>query len=276
MKPAPFDYLCAETLDEALDALAEYGDDAKIMSGGQSLMPMLNIRLVKPAVVVDISRLKDLDYANANNGQLDVGATRTQGDLAGDPSLADTVPLMALGLKHVGHFQTRNRGTICGSLCHSDPSSEVPLCLATLGGQVTLRSKKRERVIDATDFQVDMLTTDCRSDEIAIAAHFPTAINGHGYAFTEIARRHGDFAMVAVAAIASGETIRLGVGGVAAKPTVREWPVLGGQDLDDALNEFAWDLGGADDIHATARYRREMVRALGAQVIKEALDARTA
>ena len=276
MKPAPFDYLSAETLDEALDALAEYGDDAKIIAGGQSLMPMLNIRLVKPAVVVDISRLKDLDYVKADNGRLDVGATCTQGDLAGDPSLADTVPLMALGLKHVGHFQTRNRGTICGSLCHSDPSSEVPLCLATLGGQVTLRSKKRERVIDAADFQVDMLTTDCRSDEIAVAAHFPTATNSHGYAFAEIARRHGDFAMVAVAAIASGEMIRLGVGGVAAKPTVREWPVLDGQDLEDALNEFAWDLGGADDIHATARYRREMVRTLGAQVIKEALDARSA
>lgn len=274
MKPASFDYLCAETLDEALDALNEHGDDAKVIAGGQSLMPMLNIRLVKPAILVDISRVGELDYTKTNDKRFEIGGIVTQGHLARNNALHAIVPLLAKALPHIGHFQTRNRGTVCGSLCHSDPSSEIPLCLATLGGQVVLRSKRRERTIDAADFQVDMLTTDCRPDEIAVAASFPTSNEGAGYAFTELARRHGDFAIVALAAIVTGDTIRLGVGGVAPTPTVREWNGLNASDLEDALNEFAWDLGGSDDIHATARYRREIVRRLGAKVIQEASNAR--
>lgn len=273
MKPAAFDYVRADSLDEALETLAEYGDDAKIIAGGQSLMPMLNIRLVRPAVLLDISRISELDYTRTNNQRFEVGAIVTQGHLGGD-HLSAIVPLLALALPHVGHFQTRNRGTVCGSLCHSDPSSEIPLCLATLGGQVVLRSKRGERVVEAQDFQLDMLTTDCRADEIAVAARFPTLEPGHGYAFGERTRRHGDFAMAAVAAVVSDKTIRLGVGGVANKPSVRQWDGLEAGDLEDALNEFAWDLGGSDDIHATARYRREIVRRLGAQVIGEARDAR--
>ena len=275
MKPAPFDYLLAETLDEALEALAEHGDDAKVIAGGQSLMPMLNIRLVRPAILVDISRLSELDYTKTNNKRFEIGGIVTQGHLAKGKALEGVVPLLAKALPHIGHFQTRNRGTVCGSLCHSDPSSEIPLCLATLGGSVVLKSKRRERTVEAADFQIDMLTTDCRADEIAVAASFPTIDDSAGYAFNELSRRHGDFAMVALAAVATGDRIRLGVGGVAPTPTVREWTGLEPSDLEDALNEFAWDLGGSDDIHATARYRREMVRSMGAQVIREALDART-
>lgn len=274
MKPASFDYLRAETLDEALDALSEHGDDAKVIAGGQSLMPMLNIRLVKPAILIDISRVSELDYTKANDKRMEIGGIVTQGHLAKKGSLTEIVPLLAQALPHIGHFQTRNRGTVCGSLCHSDPSSEIPLCLATLGGQVVLRSKRRERAIDAADFQIDMLTTDCRPDEIAVAASFPRADEGTGYAFAELARRHGDFAIVALAAVVTADTIRLGVGGVAPTPTVREWTGLSPDDLEAALNEFAWDLGGGDDIHATARYRRELVRRMGAQVIEEASNAR--
>lgn len=274
MKPAAFDYLCAETLDEALDALFEYGDDAKVIAGGQSLMPMLNIRLVRPAILVDISRLSELDYTKTNNNRFEIGGIVTQGHLANGDGLGSVVPLLAKALPHIGHFQTRNRGTVCGSLCHSDPSSEIPLCLATLGGTVVLKSKRRERTVDAADFQLDMLTTDCRADEIAVSASFPTVDENAGYAFNELSRRHGDFAIVALAAVATGDTIRLGVGGVAPTPTVREWSGLEAGDLDDALNEFAWDLGGSDDIHATARYRREIVRRMGARVIREAVDAR--
>ncbi len=274
MKPAAFDYLRAETLDEALEAMSEFGDDAKVIAGGQSLMPMLNIRLVKPAILVDISRVVVLDYTKTNHKRFEIGGIVTQGHLAKSGALQGIVPLLAKALPHIGHFQTRNRGTVCGSLCHSDPSSEIPLCLATLGGTVVLKSKRRERTVDAQDFQIDMLTTDCRPDEIAVAASFPTSDDNTGYAFSELARRHGDFAIVALAAVATGDTIRLGVGGVAATPTVREWSGLSPADLEDALNEFAWDLGGSDDIHATARYRREIVRRMGAKVIQEASDAR--
>ena len=274
MKPAPFDYVRADSLDEALGALAEHGDDAKVIAGGQSLMAMLNMRLVKPEVLVDIARLDELDYCRVDGDILEVGAACTQAKLQAMDGLERSAPLLHKAIPHIGHFQTRNRGTVCGSLCHSDPSSEIPLCLALLGGEVVLRSKRHERVVSPADFQLDMLTTDCRSDELVAAARFPTAIKGSGYAFAERTRRHGDFAIAAVAAAVSENAIRIGVGGVAATPTVREWKDLADGSLDDALNEFAWDLGGSDDIHASARYRREIVRRLGRTAIEEARDAR--
>jgi 2-furoyl-CoA dehydrogenase FAD binding subunit len=178
--------------------------------------------------------------------------------------------LLAAAIPHIGHFQTRNRGTICGSLCHADPSSELPLCLVTLGGEVVLRSRRKKRVLKAEEFQTGLLSTAKRPDEMMVAARYPVTRAGWGYAFREISRRHGDFAIVALAAAVGGGKVRLGVGGVADKPAVREWDNIDDQDLPDALNDFAWELGGSDDIHATARYRREMVRRLGRKLIEEA------
>jgi 2-furoyl-CoA dehydrogenase FAD binding subunit len=144
------------------------------------------------------------------------------------------------------------------------------LCLATVGGEVVLRSRRKKRVVAADEFQLGLLSTAKRADELMVAARYPAARAGFGYAFREISRRHGDFAIVALAAVVGGGKIRLGVGGVADKPVVREWDKLDGSELPDALNDFAWDLGGSDDIHATGRYRREMVRRLGKRVIEEA------
>jgi 2-furoyl-CoA dehydrogenase FAD binding subunit len=201
---------------------------------------------------------------------VEVGASMTQAELEAWPQLGERLPLVAQAMPHIGHLQTRNRGTICGSLCHADPSSELPLCLATLGGKVVLRSKKRRRMLAAADFQTGLLSTAREPDEMMVAARFPVARRGWGYAFREIARRHGDFAIVALAAAVGENRVRLGVGGVADRPTVRDWERIDDKDLPDALNDFAWDLGGSDDIHASARYRREMVRRLGAKVIEEA------
>jgi len=273
MKPAAFDYLRPADLDEALDTLHQVGSDAKVMAGGQSLMPMLNMRLLTPAVIVDISDLDALDRIEAANGRIEIGAATTQASLGEWGELATKSPLLAKALPNIGHFQTRNRGTVCGSLAHSDPSSELPLCLAMLGGEVVLQSRTGSRTVAAGDFQTAMLTTDCRPDEMLVAARFPVAEPGAGYAFAEIARRHGDFAIVALAAMVKGGTIRLGVGGVADTPQVREWQGLAGDALDDALNAFAWEMGGGDDVHATARYRREIVRRIGPKVIGEARDA---
>ncbi|NQU70860.1 MAG: FAD binding domain-containing protein, partial [Rhodospirillales bacterium] len=156
------------------------------------------------------------------------------------------------------------------SLAHADPSSEIPLCLAMLGGEVILKSASGERRLGAADFQTGMLSTAKRDDEMLIAARFPIAEAGTGYAFNEMAQRRGDFAIVAVAATVSASKIRFGVGGVADKPTIAEWGNIAGDELDDALNAFAWELGGYDDVHATARYRRELVRRLGRRVIEEA------
>jgi 2-furoyl-CoA dehydrogenase FAD binding subunit len=270
MKPASFDYVRCDTVDEALELVEQHGDEARVMAGGQSLMAMLNMRLVRPSIVVDIAELDDLRYVKENPGHVEIGATTTQAELEAWPKLKAQLPLIAAAIPHVGHFQTRHRGTVCGSLCHADPSSELPLCLATLGGEVVLRSRRRKRVVAADQFQLGLLSTAKRPDELMIAARYPAALAGFGYAFREISRRHGDFAIVALAAMVGGGKIRLGVGGVEDKPVVREWDKLDDSELPNALNDFAWDLGGSDDIHATARYRREMVRRLGRKVIEEA------
>ena len=274
MKPREFDYVRAETVDEALSELSEYGEDAKILAGGQSLVAMMNFRLMEPKILVDIAGIDSLSYIRAENGVVEVGAATTQAELQAWDGLADRAPLLHAALPHIGHFQTRNRGTVCGSLAHADPSSELPLCLATLGGEVVLRSSRGQRTVAADAFQTGMLSTARRPDEMVAAARYPLRRPGAGYAFREVARRRGDFAIVAVAASVSDGAIRLGVGGVADRPTVGEWGPLAGDDLDDALNAFAWELGGYDDIHATAKYRRKLVRHLGRRVIEEAISWR--
>ncbi len=270
MKPAQFDYVRAESLDEALACLAENGPDARILAGGQSLIAMLNFRLIQTKVLIDINRIDELDYIRIDNGTLEVGAATRQVDLKDWPELGATVPLLHAAMPYVGHFQTRNQGTVCGSIAHSDPSSELPLCLTTLDGEVVLQSRRGRRIVKAAEFQTDLLTTDKRSDEMITAVRFPLGIKGTGYAFDEISRRKGDFAIVSLAAVVSDSSIRLGVGGVASTPTTRDWAGLDDDQLDEALNAFAWDLGGSSDIHASGRYRRELVRRIGRRTIKEA------
>lgn len=275
MKPSPFDYTRAASTEEAVGGLAAAGDDARILAGGLSLVPMLNFRLVEPAMLIDISGIGTLDYIRVDGDAVEIGAATRQSALERWDGTAERLPLVHAAFPHIGHYQTRSRGTVCGSVAHSDPSSELPLCLATLGGEVVLRSAAGERRVAASDFQTGMLTTAKRDDEMVAAVRFPVAEPGCGYAFAEMAQRRGDFAIVALAAAASGERVRLGVGGVADHPTMREWNGLEGSALDDALNAFAWDLGGYDDVHATARYRRELVRRLGRKVIEEARSCRS-
>jgi 2-furoyl-CoA dehydrogenase FAD binding subunit len=270
MKPRPFTYLRPTSLDEALQALGRYREDARIIAGGLSLVPMMNFRLIEAKALIDISGLASLAYIREDRGEVEVGAATPQSDLLAWPKLAASVPLLSVAMPHIGHFQTRSRGTVCGSIAHSDPSSELPLCLATLGGSVVLQSARGKRVLSAGEFQTGMLATARQPDEMVVAVRFPTRKQGAGYAFTEMTQRHGDFAICAVAAIVSAKSVRLGVGGVAERPTVQDWPALPENEIEDALNDFAWDLGGNDDQHATAAYRRELVRRLGRQVIEEA------
>jgi 2-furoyl-CoA dehydrogenase FAD binding subunit len=272
MKPRRFTYCRPDTVDEALALLAEHGDAACVLAGGQSLLPMLNLRLVDAPVVIDIGRIAALGAIRAVDGALEVGAAVTQADLLAHGDLARSVPLLARALPFVGHVQTRSRGTVCGSLAHADPSAELPLCLAALGGAVVLRSARGERVLDAAAFQTGALTTARQPDELIVAARFPQPRAGEAIGFTEVARRRGDFAIVALAAVADpARHLRLGVGGVADRPTVRAWQDVGSAELPDVLNEFAWALGGRDDIHASAHYRRDLVRRLGARVLAEAI-----
>jgi 2-furoyl-CoA dehydrogenase FAD binding subunit len=267
MKPRPFDYVRPDTVEEVLALLAEYGDDARILAGGQSLVPMLNLRLIEARVLIDISRIAALDVIRDRGNMIEVGAAVTQNKLMAWPDLRQKLPLLAAALPFVGHFQTRNRGTVCGSIAHADPSSELPLALATLGGDVVLRSQQRgERVLAAETFQQDMLTTARGADELIAAVRFPV-IEGKGTAFEEVARRHGDFAIVAVAAIADSRgAVQLGVGGMTGKPMVRAL------DGDAAASVGAWadELEGYEDLHATAAMRRDIFRKLAPRVIEEA------
>jgi 2-furoyl-CoA dehydrogenase FAD binding subunit len=266
MKPRPFDYARPDSVDEAVALLAEYGDEARILAGGQSLMAMMNLRLADPAMLIDIARIADLGHIRDLGDKIEVGAAVTQNRLLAWPDLKAKLPLLAVALPHVGHFQTRNKGTVCGSIAHADPSSEIPLSLATLEGEVVLCSRRGERVLKAKDFQVDMMTTAREGDELIVAVRFP--VHGKGAAFREVARRHGDFAMVAVAVLVDGNgNIRLGVGGVASKPVVRS---ITNDSAKDAVEKLASELEGYEDLHASAELRRDILRNLAPLVIAEA------
>src|ERR1700730_6008592 len=271
MKPAPFDYVRAETLDEALAVLASEGSDAQIMAGGQSLMAMLNTRLAKPKVLVDIMRLQELDRIDATADAVTVGACVRQRSLLSWPPLAEELKLVALALPWTGHAQTRSRGTICGSIAHADPSAEMPLALLALGGEVHLRTAGKRRKVAAEKFFTGMMSTARAADEMIEAVSFPY-LGVDRCAFREVARRHGAFAIVACAALASKQGVRFAVGGVADIAAVRDWPRLDGGALDDALNAFAHELDARDDVQATARYRRDLVRLIGRDLVREVLQ----
>lgn len=267
MKPRPFDYVRPDTVDEAVALLAELGDEARILAGGQSLMAMMNLRLAEPAMLIDIARIKELDGIRDLGDRIEVGAAVTQNRLLAWPDLKKKLPLIAAALPFVGHFQTRNKGTVCGSIAHADPSSEIPLSLATLEGEVVLRGKRGERVLKAKDFQLDMMTTARDGDELIVAVRFPVH-GGRGVAFREVARRHGDFAMVAVAAFIEDKgSVRLGIGGMAGTPVVRRIAMNG---LKDAVEKLASGLEGYEDLHASAELRRDILRNLAPVVIEEA------
>jgi 2-furoyl-CoA dehydrogenase FAD binding subunit len=269
MKPHPFDYVRADTVDEAAEILAEHGDAARVLAGGQSLLAMLNLRLLEPEVLIDITRVPELSNIREVNGKIEVGAAVTQNRLMAWPGLKKKLPLLAAALPFVGHFQTRNKGTVCGSVAHADPSSEIPLSLAMLQGEVVLSSRRGTRTVPASEFQVGMLMTARKPDELIIAVRFPVQATRR-VAFREVARRHGDFAIIAIAAIADGNEIKLGVGGMVGRPAIREFSV--GTDLPDAMNVLAWELGGYEDIHASSRMRRDLLRRVGQAVIQEALQ----
>lgn len=267
MKPPRFDLLVASSADEVLDALRARGDGAKILAGGQSLMTVLNMRLAQPAALIDITRCADLRGLRVEGGDLVVGAAVTQMAVERRADLAREVPLLAQALPWISHQQIRSRGTVCGSIAHADPAAELPLVLATLGGQVTLRGPRGRRVVTAEQFFTGMLSTARAADEIVEDVRFPLAKTGERFAFAEFAIRHGDFALVAVAVQRDAQGLAIGIGGVADRPAVKRLPLLDGSALDEALNELAWSLGASDDPHMSAPGRRHLVRRLGRQAV---------
>lgn len=266
MKPAAFDYVRAATGAEAVAALGQLGSEARVLAGGQSLLAALNFRLAEPAVLVDISRAADLAGIRIESGKLVVGAAATQASVEWRMGLANEVPLLAQALPHVAHFPIRNKGTVCGSIAHADPSAELPLVLLACGGDVVLRSRRGSRTLVADDFLQGMLMTAREPDELVECVRFPLARAGERFAFEEFAVRHGDFALASVAVAASAKGLRVAVGGVADRPRFVDLPAgLADADRTTALNDLAWALEARDDANATAAQRRHLVRTLGAR-----------
>jgi 2-furoyl-CoA dehydrogenase FAD binding subunit len=270
MKPAPFDYVRAGSVAEAHEVLAAEGGDAAVIAGGQSLVPLLSMRMARPSVVIDIMHVEELAGIRVEADAIRVGAAVRQAELLAWPDLAKHQPLLSDALPWVGHWQTRARGTVCGSVALADPSAELPLVLAALGGEVVLSSKAGRRSVKAEEFFMGLMSTARNDDELIEAVSFPCRRRGEGFAFREFARRHGDFAIVACAAVATDNNVRLAIGGVGDRPIVREFE----QVSDEALAAFASEFDARDDLHATAEYRRGLVRKLGRAAIDEAQACR--
>ena len=284
MKPVAFDYSRPETEEETLGLLSEFGSDAVLLAGGMSLGPMLNLRLVKPSVVIDIGRVAGLNTVRVDAGTVSTGALLSQSDAMEDRNLISTVPLLGLALPWVGHVQTRNRGTLGGSVAHADPSAEIPLCLATLNGRVVLRSLRARRSVAAREFFLGFLTTARGPNEMVVALEWPKRISGEGFGFEEIAQRHGDFAIAAAACWAHIENgtvidISVGLGGVEDRPIIFdliEFALHAADDpnLPDAVAEIVSQrIEPLSDHTASASHRRMLARVLACRTTMAAINA---
>jgi carbon-monoxide dehydrogenase medium subunit len=271
VKPAPCAYLRPSTLEEALAALAgEQG--AKVLAGGQSLVPLLSMRLAAPSMLIDINALPDLGHVTCDASGVRVGALARHAEVLASTDAAEVQPLLAMALSHVAHPTIRNRGTTVGSLVHADAAAEMPMVLRLLEGSVDVASVRGRRTIPAAELFAGPLESTLAHDEIAVEAFFPALAPGGGVAFQEIARRHGDYALVGVAALVEtdgGEVVKARLGYV----SVSDVPVV--VDVTDALDDPAAtalaELEPADDIHATADYRAHLVKVLTPRVLADAI-----
>jgi carbon-monoxide dehydrogenase medium subunit len=280
MKPAPFAFVRPSTLEEALAALAgEPG--AKVLAGGQSLVPLLSMRLAAPSMLIDINALPDLGHVTANpDGDaagVRVGALARHAEVLASAEAAEVQPLLAMALQHVAHPTIRHRGTTVGSLVHADAAAEMPMVLRLLEGSVDVASVRGRRTIPAAELFIGPLESTLAHDEIAVEAFFPALPAGAGVAFQEIARRHGDYALVGVAAVVDTEgdevtRARLGFVSVSDVPVIVDVTApLTDPEGDPAAAALA-ELEPADDIHATADYRAHLVRVLVPKVLAAATD----
>jgi 2-furoyl-CoA dehydrogenase FAD binding subunit len=273
MKAAPFRYERPASTKEALELLhAE--DGAKALAGGQSLVPMMAMRLARPTVLVDLAAIPGLDEVERDNGSLVTGGMVRQRTLERRDGLSREVPLIAAALPWVGHREIRNRGTIGGSIAHADPSAELSLVTAMLRATIVATGPGGERQIPGDEFAQGPFQTALHPDELLTAIRWPVATDADGFAFAEVARRHGDFALCGVAVwVRYGGPARVGLMGVAGAPVVHDVrPQLdGGAGAQDVADELGQNVDPAGDMHASAAYRRRLVRVLVARCLTEAL-----
>jgi carbon-monoxide dehydrogenase medium subunit len=285
MKPAPFEYLAPDSLDAALDVLARHGGDAKLLAGGQSLIPVMNFRLAQPSLLVDLNRLRELDSVRREDAGLRIGAMTRQRKLERDPFVAELAPLLHEAVPFIAHPQIRNRGTVGGSLAHADPAAELPAVAVALDARLRLRKAGGERWVDARDFFAGLLTTVLEPDEMLVEVTLPPPPPRTGWAFLEVARRHGDYAQVGIAVRVSldeagrcreARLVYLSVGDrpVEAREAAR---LLTGSDLSGEAIAAAADkasrveMDPTGDIHASAEFKRHLARVLTRRALNRAL-----
>lgn len=285
MKPIAFDYYTPDTLKEALVLLDQYGFDAKVLSGGQSLVPMMNMRLARPEILIDINGIDELNYINLTENGLKMGGLTRHFQVENHEGIHKAFPMLAEGMKMIGHTQIRSRGTIGGSIVHADPTAELPVILTALGGTLTLASVDGERTLSTEEFFLTYLTTTIESNEVLVSIQIPKPRPGTGQAIEEFAMRSGDFAIVLAAA-----TVTLDGNGKVDDATL----VLGGVDgVPVMVDEVTDDLLGKEpdsklirhctgkiadlidpeaDIHASAEYRKDLGITLSNRVLERAVE----
>lgn len=284
MKPAKFEYFDPATLDEALSVLDQHGDEAKVLAGGQSLVPLMNMRLAKPSAVIDINRLAGLDYIQSRNGNVAIGALTRHRAVERSPLLKERCPLLPHAAEHVADIQVRNRGTFGGSIAHADPAAEFCTIALLQGGQIVASSKKGARRIPANEFFVGPLMTCLEPTELVTEVLVP-ALPGWAWSFRSVAPRHGDLAIAGVMLVLDADDkgacteVRIGMFGVG--PTPLRAPaaeaLLAGNAIDDRLiaraaAEAASETEPVTDVRASAEYRRELTRRLVAWNLRNAAD----
>ena len=282
MKPVAFDYHAPATVEGAIALLTRYGGEAKLLAGGQSLMPLLNFRLSRPAALVDLNAIPSLDYIREENGEVRFGAMTRQRTIEFSPLVRQRLPLLTEATALVGHLPIRTRGTIGGSLAHADPSAEYPAVLAALDGTVVVRSPRGERALRPAELFQSYLTTSLGPDEILVEVRLPAMAAGAGFAFEEFSRRHGDFAIVGIAAMLVGDgqhcaTARLATAGAGPVPMrlrsaeeILERDGLSEAAVEAAARRAAELVEPDSDIHASAAYRRNLTRVLTGRALRRA------
>lgn len=287
MKPAKFDYHSPQSRSEALHLLAEYGEDAKILAGGQSLMPLMNMRLVRPGVVIDINGIADLTHITPEqDGGLSVGALTRQRQIEQSSLVRERFPLLSEAVPNIGHFQIRNRGTVGGSLAHADPAAEIPALSLTLDAEFVVSKRGSERVVNAGDFFVTHLTTVLEPDEMLTQVRFPSPPQSWQWGFQEVCRRDGDFALVGAVAMLQldasgvcqqGRITIFGAGGTPIRIGAAEG-ILQGSKVDADVRQQAAEavsqaLDPISDIHASAEYRKDVGGVMARRALEQALAA---
>ncbi len=286
MKPPKFDYYDPRSLDEALALLDRHSDNAKVLAGGQSLMPLLNMRLARPSIVVDINQIEELNYVRASDGGIAIGAIARQRALQTEKLIAERVPILREAAYYIAHPQIRSRGTICGSIAHADPAAELPALALALDAEMILTSAKAARTVGAKAFFQSFFTTALKANEILTEVRFPAPPKDSAWSVLEISRRHGDFAIAGIIAglvlesnrevIAHARLVYFGVGATPIRVTAAEEALIGHTASESAFEAAAQSakqgIDPTSDIHATEEYRRALAATLTKRALRAALQ----